>query len=619
MSQRPPGSPRRVGMRRGPQAHDQKTARSNLVTAWTELADAAAQYSGDCVAFSKAMDRTLFRIQDTDDIFEGLPLRSFESKAVCSATWTAGLPLNRIESKAAALYPNTIWGIVCESHPEVGGAMINAFFTDRLGRDYTLLERHKDAILFSMEEHSSNPAFFEIVFRCRSLRKEFGEKPDFLVLINMALTGLHNMLLEIPKDKLDSDRYYVGKTSGVYGTRESDAFFCRGDLFRCILEVLLSTECKSWRTGDGCGEELQDTCLLVCQIGDLLKAHPQVLTVALAFLSNAMAPAFRSGISEKLVTFIHTFAISSWSEYLDLIINCCAANRMDDEKDLREVRFKIFEGRPIKSRTSQKDTRMMLCHAVAMPFQLLLLLHTSPPVSVVDSVPAKFVQKCFRELRERLLPVFRENMDAPLAGRWPGVRTAFSMLVSAGDKSPMPLEVVHLLRDELINWQNFIVEKFLAAGGISKDVTTWKGLNVGGFLEMNYSFGSELLAANRTTQKGSTSFPQIHVGSSSGKTSLPPMSDSVLGGSRIGPYSNNLQLRSELQKRIDAAKMEKPTMGKEWIPFEDGRVVDALEGTSKTQVLGTTLWQGLPPQNSFSKPSTKFGFFHKPAEQTYIN
>lgn len=613
MSARPPGSPRRVGVRRGEQGQDprirwdQRTVRSNLVTAWTAIAEAAADFKGDVVHFNSVLDHTAFRIQETDNIF-------------------AGLPLHRIQSRIVDQFPNTIWGILCESHPVVAGAMISTLFTERLGREFNLLERHIDSIVFSMDEHSNNPAFFEIVCRCQSLRKEFGEKPDFLVQINQALTGLHDMLLAIPQNKLDTDRHNIGKTSGVYGVRESDAYFSAADLLRCILEVLLSAECQSWRTGDSCTEELQDTCLLVCQIGDLLKAHPQVLRIALVFLSNAMAPAFRAGISEKLVTFIHLFAISYWSEFINLVVTCCAANRMDDDNDLRTVRQKLFEGRPVEdkhgSRTWLTDVRVMLCHAVAMPFQLLLLLHVPPShtLPAAHAVPAKFLAKCFTEIRERVLAVFRQNMSAPLAGRWPPIRVAFATLVASGDKSPMPVEVVHCLRDELFNWQSFILDKFLPASGCAKDRSQDQLFNFSGFLEMNYTFGKEVRAALQPAPKGNAQLPQIHAANTSAKPGLPPMSDSVLGGSWLGPYSTNQPGRTEVQKRIDAANAVPPPVQKEWIPWDDGKIVDALGGTSKSQVLGKTLWEGLP-QNSFRterSAKTKLGFFHKPAEQTYI-
>eukprot|EP00746_Dinoflagellata_sp_MGD_P067744 gnl/MRDRNA2_/MRDRNA2_27968_c0_seq1.p1 gnl/MRDRNA2_/MRDRNA2_27968_c0~~gnl/MRDRNA2_/MRDRNA2_27968_c0_seq1.p1 ORF type:complete len:616 (-),score=105.32 gnl/MRDRNA2_/MRDRNA2_27968_c0_seq1:175-2022(-) len=614
MSARPPGSPRRVSMRRGQQSQDrniwwdQKTVRCNLVTAWTSLAEAAAGYKGDCVHFNSVLDHTAFRIHDTDDIFEGLPL-------------------HRVQSKAVDRFPNTLWGIVCESHPVVGGAMINRLFTERLGREFDLFERHLDAIVFSMEEHSSNPAFFEIVCRCQLLRKDFGEKPDFLVQVNQALTGLYDVLVQIPQAKLDTDRHNVGKTSGVYGMRESDAYFSAADLLRSILEVLLSPECQSWRTAGGCTEELQDTCLLVCQLGDLLKAHPQVLRIALVFLSNAMAPAFQAGASEKLATFIHTFAISYWSDFIHLIVSCCAANRMDDDDDLRALRQKLFEGRPVEdmhgSRTWLTDVRVMLCHAVAVPYHLLLLLHVAPSqtLSAAHTVPAKFVAKCFTELRERILPVFRQQMAAPLAGRWPPVRVAFATLVAAGDKSPMPLEVVHWLRDELFNWRNFILDKFLPASGCAKDRSQDHLFNFDGFAEMDYSFGRYVRGALQPAPKTGASLPQINASSPRGKPSVPPMSDSVLGGNRMGPYSVNQQLRSEVQKRIDAASTVKPPIGKEWIPWGDGRVVDALGGTSKSQVLGKTLWDGMGPQNSIGyqrQSQTKFGFFHKSSQQTYV-
>jgi len=302
------------------------------------------------------------------------------------------------------------------------------------------------------------------------------------------------------------------------------------------------------------------------------------------------------------------------------VVGCCAANRMDDDNDLCAVRQKLFEGRPVEdkhgSRTWLTDTRVMLCHAVAMPFQLLLLLHTAPQQSAVRSVPPKFVDKCFTSVRDRILTVFRQNMTCPLAGRWPGVRVAFATLVAAGDKGPMPVELAHWLRDELFQWRDFILEHFLAASNYSfkQDRGQHQLFNFDAFLAMDYSFGKEVRLASQPIPKA---LPQIHSPGASVKPELPPMSDSVLGGSRIGPYATNQQLRSEVQKRIDAATMPKPAIGKEWI-LDDGRVVDALGGPAKPQVLGRTLWEGLP-QNSRKAPGTKLGFFHKPAEQTYVS
>jgi len=350
----------------------------------------------------------------------------------------------------------TIWSLICTSSSVISGVLIRRFFVEYLGGEFEIDERHEDAVLFALDEFPENLALFEIVSRCPRLRATYGNRHDGLSRSTQALTTLRAIVLSSPL--LPS----VGTTSAIYG-ESGDAFFTEPELFRALLEVLLSPEgSKLIHLAATAGPQrvaLQEACLLVADICSQLRSHSLIVARALVFLAGAMPWAFRQDApqeNEILWKMLHVFVSSSgFVEVLDV----CSASRMHDAGDLRTIRFKLCGNIGEDDRRPGlvlADVRLVLCHVLFLLFNMLLLMHHQ------ENVPPRFIWLVADVFRERWLSRLESGIHSPLAGRWPAIRVALRALREAAQEAPHPCQGLFEARRAL---HDFATERFLSSEG----------------------------------------------------------------------------------------------------------------------------------------------------------
>jgi len=332
------------------------------------LADAAQKHAGNPGRLHAVVDRLAFRIRSDDDLFTFCPRHG-------------PLPLGG----------GTLWGLICEADSVSAGVLIRRLIVERVGEEFELAAPHQETLHFSLDEHPQNVAIFEVFSRCPGLRSSFALLERPLERVTQGLETLRSLLLNSSQARLDTDRGCVGRTSGVYGVRDSDAYFVEADLLRAVLDLLLSPECHCLPAcaEDGSQLALRRVCLLVLDISGLLIAYPRVQARAVAFLSSALPFAFEAqagrplGASggEELWTLLHLMVTSKSCAFLEDVLNACATTRMHDVTDLRAVRTAIYGPGVSKDakhdgRAALCDVRLTLCHTLLLVFNAMALSAT---------------------------------------------------------------------------------------------------------------------------------------------------------------------------------------------------------------------------------------------------
>jgi hypothetical protein len=272
----------------------------------------------------------------------------------------------------------------------------------------------------------------------------------------------------------------VGKTSGVYGVRDSDAYFVEADLLRSVLDLLLSSECHSLPAiairVDGAHSALRRLCLLTLDIGALLQEFPRVLSRVVAFLSSALPYAFEpqpghtvaKKCDEELWTLLHVMMTSDCCNFLEDVLNACGASRMHDATDLRAVRTAMFGSSVSKDakkdlRAALCDMRLVLCHT------LLLLFHLISLFRLTEGLPSRFVTHVVSLYKVRLAPPLQKALVGPLSGCWPEIREALGALAMALEKAPLSATDSQWFTGAREAFRVFAVRRFLVAEGSLSD------------------------------------------------------------------------------------------------------------------------------------------------------
>lgn len=439
---------------------------ASLASAVAVLADAAQKYAGNPGRLHAVVDRLAFRIRSDDDLFTFCPRHG-------------PLPLGG----------GTLWGLICEADSVSAGVLIRRLIVERVGEEFDLSPPHQETLLFSLDEHPQNVAIYEAFSRCPALRTSFsrGERP--LQRAAEALETLRGVLLKADPQRIDTDRGCIGRTSGVYGVCDSDAFFVEADLLRAVLELLLSPECHSLaasaaqapdRTQDGPHAALRRLCTLVLDIGGLLHGHPRAMARATAFLSSALPFAFEPRVSigsgEELWTLLHMMVTSKGCAFIEDVLNVCATSRMSDAADLRAIRAAILG--PGVSKDARQDGRAALCDVrLALCHILLLMFHVMALICRSEGQPPRFIKHVVSLYKARLLLPLQNAMEGPVSSRWPEVRKALGALSAAMEKAPLAATDADWLSGAQAAFRSFAVRHFLAAEGSFNDVTAEEHLD----------------------------------------------------------------------------------------------------------------------------------------------
>lgn len=428
------------------------TTAASLASTLSVLAEARETHAGEPARFQAVVDRMSFRVLCVEDLFRFAP-----------------------SSTPGEVPPGggTLWGFICESEPLPAGILIRRFWVERqpgeMGHDAS--EKLVDALMFALDEYPENVALFEMVSRIPEVRACYGRREDGLSHALNAMRVLRDAVGQLPEDILETDRACVGTTSGVYGVVDGDAFFTEADIFRSILEVLLSTECQHWPRGAGneaVGALLRELCVVIADVSGMLQAHPRVQMRALAFLSSATPFAFTHagpGDLPEAWTFLHMFLTSDSSTFLLDALTACCGSRLHDTSDLLEVHDRLVgHVRPADGRRALRqtpgDVKLMFCRA------MLQLFHTMEILLLSQQEMDRFAAKAATLFRDRFLAVLQTALDGPLASRWREVREALEALVAVAERAPAASEL-ESLRGARSSFRTFALARFLLREGNS--------------------------------------------------------------------------------------------------------------------------------------------------------
>lgn len=447
----------------------------------------------------------------------------------------------------------TLWGVICEADPVSAGVLIRRLIVERIGEEVSLTPPHQENLLFALDEHPENVAIYEVFSRCPALRSSFAKAERPLERIVEAMEKLRSLFLQSePQARLETDRGCVGRTSGVYGVRDSDAYFVEADLLHAVLDLLLSAECHCL-PARACQEEssllaLRRLCMLSLDIGGLLKEHPRALASITAFLSSAVPIAFHpqlcrplsaTGGDEELWTLLHLMVTSSFCSFLEDVLNACATSRMHDESDLRAIRAAVF-GHGV-SKDARHDRRAALCNVrLALCHCLLLLFNTMALLHHTVGMPARFVNHVTSLYKARLLPLLQNVEGSPLSSRWPEVRQAVRSLATAVEGSPVCGEDIDRLNAAHATFRSFAARRFLVSENVRDEAAAAQLDPFGGDVvmpEVQTVFhaaqkssanarpykGLEIAAAERPRIVAEKASYQQDSGITTGKACLPPM------------------------------------------------------------------------------------------------
>mmetsp|Transcript_94746 Transcript_94746/g.182026 ORF Transcript_94746/g.182026 Transcript_94746/m.182026 type:complete len:617 (+) Transcript_94746:76-1926(+) len=436
--------------RRGPTARDSVASLSSALAVLADAAQRHARHPGRLVA---VIDRIKFRIRDVEDLFAFLP---------CHGPLPPG--------------GGTIWGLICTADPVAAGVLIRQLFVERLGQEFDLAAWNKETILFSLDEYPQNVAIFEVLSRCPSLRDSFCQREGSLTSILESLRALRELIFQAPSARIQTDRTCVGTTSGVYGIRDSDVFYVEADLFRAILEVLLSKEFRS--APDLQASEraagMRHLCLVIADLSSQLPEYPRVQARAIAFLSSSMPVAFMEDkvqSNSDFWTLVHMLLTSESFAFLEDVLRRCGTSRMHDAQDLRTVHSHIFGASTSKEeyRFGDKkeilaDPRLVLSHTMLLSFNILVLMKNRA------GQPDRFVDLVMTLLRSRLVPPLRKALDGPVASRWKPIREALGALVAAAEEAP--ITQFEWLQGARKVFREFAENKFLGTVGVRGALST---------------------------------------------------------------------------------------------------------------------------------------------------
>jgi len=344
---------------------------------------------------------------------------------------------------------------------------------ERLGNEFLLSERYRDAVLEAMDEYPNNTAMFEIVSRCPDLRASYARLVNTLRRSSEALEEVRKSVLQAPAARVETNMACVGVGSAIqFRVHDSDAYFLEADIFRAVLEVLLSPECRhlpklaaaAVAGPSDSGSSLRKVCVLVADICDRLHLYPLPLCRATVFLSSAVrwcCVRDHEQINLEVFTLVHMVVSSRYCGFLQDVLSACSKSRMHDAADLQAVRDEIFgQGRPDDDRRigriADADVRLLLCHVLLLIFQIVFVLH--------QPGPERFVSRAAVLLRSRLVPSLHTVLQGALSNRWIGIRSAVNALVTLADQTPASTDIpsVHGSCDKFIS---FIVDKFLVLEG----------------------------------------------------------------------------------------------------------------------------------------------------------
>eukprot|EP00933_Yihiella_yeosuensis_P074805 TRINITY_DN8385_c0_g1_i1.p1 TRINITY_DN8385_c0_g1~~TRINITY_DN8385_c0_g1_i1.p1 ORF type:complete len:710 (+),score=137.13 TRINITY_DN8385_c0_g1_i1:101-2230(+) len=422
-----------------------KSSPERLSSALAVLAAASLRFSDEPEKLHDAADRIAFRITKMQDLFHFCPTKT-------------GVPLGG----------GTIWGLICASPPLVAGVLIRRLFVESMGDEFPLTEIQADAVLWAVGEQPRNAGILELVSRSPTAREMYGSRG----LLGHALGALHvcrELIASAPSARIETDRGCMGTTTAVYGLRDGDAhLFTEVDLARCVIETLISPECKAWpeaalNQGSESIEALREAYLIAVDIGATLSAHPIVIARVYAFVSSAMPKAFAAigntpdicsgdnigdledirlnmiSAGKSFWTFVHMLVSSSAGNFAENVLEVTRINRMRSPTEVEQAREKLFTrrrpdgdgGRLGRGKGPAPDAaRLALCHVV------LLLLRIVKLSKHLGGQPEKFRLRALETLKERYLPPLRKALDGICADAWPEIRVALGALVLAYESLP---------------------------------------------------------------------------------------------------------------------------------------------------------------------------------------
>eukprot|EP00929_Paragymnodinium_shiwhaense_P079205 TRINITY_DN41208_c0_g1_i1.p1 TRINITY_DN41208_c0_g1~~TRINITY_DN41208_c0_g1_i1.p1 ORF type:complete len:616 (-),score=134.30 TRINITY_DN41208_c0_g1_i1:34-1881(-) len=429
-----------------------RTSATIVGSALEVFADAAQRHAQNPGRFQAVVDRTAHRVQGIEELFLFCPSRG-------------PLPVGG----------GTLWGLICESPPIISAILLRRLVTERLGdkANVDFSQRHLDAISFAFEEHPGNIALYEILARSSDARAELARRGGCLQKLTAALEVVKQLVAEAPSDRIGTDAGLVGKTSGIYGVRDSDAYYLEADLFATVLEVHMSTELQAFvRQGlvDAKGAaELRALCLTVADLADQLHATPRAIAKACAWLASAVPLVFQPGEvtgQEDMWTLYRMLLTSRLWHFVHSVLDSCCGSRMHDLGDIEKVQDEMFgQFRPPENRRPGRlaaaDRRATFSHVVLLIFAFLRLRSApAPPSALILARQADYEERVLR-------PALQQAVESHLASRWVPVRTALRALLACLDAKEVggSEALCAELAAEEAAFRTFAVTKFLGADG----------------------------------------------------------------------------------------------------------------------------------------------------------
>jgi hypothetical protein len=259
----------------------------------------------------------------------------------------------------------------------------------------------------------------------------------------------------------------VGRTSAIYGVRDSDAYF---------VEAAAAGVSDSQ---DGSYLALRQLCVLVLDISGILHQYPRVLARCVAFLSSAMPLAFDqqkvqpyvgSG-GEDIWTMIHVVVTSRSCDFLEDVLSACSSSRMHDSADLRVTHKAIFGAGVSKDARGDGlialcNVRLLLCHTILLLFILTARLRHCA------GQPPRFIEHVISLYKLRLLPPVQKALQGDVSSRWPEIREALGVLSSAMENAPLSANDVDRLGAARLAFLDFSMRRFLMVEGCKEAVET---------------------------------------------------------------------------------------------------------------------------------------------------
>lgn len=429
-----------------------RRSQASLASTLAVLAESASRHADHPGRLQEAVDRVAFRIRDVEDFFRFCPSQG-------------DVPPGS----------GTIFGLASASPALVAGVLIRRLFTERMGDEFELTLGLAYSVFLALQEYRSNIALLEFVLRCRRVREEYAAWDDAFFHIMDSVQTLRALVQEAPAGRTRDDRACVGAASGVYGVRDSHAYYVEADLCHAVLGVLFSADFRGWpraavESGGEAETALRRAWLSVGELAGELRQYPSAMQKVMAFVSSAAPLVFRHDIDDvnsELWTWLHMLASSPCGAFIEDALLACAKSRMREPEDLRAMYVALHgdrwpEGRAVFDRVACAEVRLLFGHAILLMFRMMELLRHQA------GQPPRFVARTVEDMRARFLSPLRHALDGAAASSWPPLRHALGALAAVAEKGPANAGEQQWLRGAREAFFEFSRTEFLLAeGGIA--------------------------------------------------------------------------------------------------------------------------------------------------------